>query len=490
MLLDSLLWMGAVSALAWYFFLAPLYLQSHQSLAGKVAALTYVVGDLVLLFGYILTLLRTVRRYQPALVILLFACLAVLFGDASFAYLSLQGLYVTEGVPDVFWNIATVLVPLAAVVQLCLIPREPLRSHRHPAQVPLQQPIQHHIRLEIFRFLAPLAAALFASAVIAIRAIFAPVFPLSPLAPSLVIFGLLLLVLLRQGIMVLEHAQWWREREEAQARVLTAQASEQAVRETNRQMETFLGIISHELKTPLTSMLLSLQMLQRRAQAPPQVKARMEGARAKDKISPGLEVLVQQHGRLSRLVNDLVDISRIQAGRLEVHAQRTDLAALVDQVVEEHRLVAPERTIHCSRPGEGPVLVCADAERVGQVVTNYLSNALKFSSQECPVEVGVLQDGQQGRVWVRDQGPGIPLEEQASIWERFHQAAGVTVQCGSGIGLGLGLHISKSIIEQLHGQVGAESLPGQGATFWFTLPLAGPPGAAVPEEDTGERVRG
>jgi signal transduction histidine kinase len=121
---------------------------------------------------------------------------------------------------------------------------------------------------------------------------------------------------------------------------------------------------------------------------------------------------------------------------------------------------------------EQSVPIVADAERIGQVVTNYLINALKYSREDRLVEVGMDIDKQQARVWVRDHGPGIPAEEQGRVWERFHRAAGIEVQSGSGVGLGLGLHISKTIIQEHQGQVGVESTPGVGSTFWFTLPLA------------------
>src|SRR5262249_50612988 len=107
----------------------------------------------------------------------------------------------------------------------------------------------------------------------------------------------------------------------------------------------------------------------------------------------------------------------------------------------------------------------------GQVVTNLLTNALKYSRAESPVEVGVHREGHLGRVWVRDHGRGIPEHEQARLWERFYRIPGMEVRYGSGVGLGLGLFISKTIIEQHGGHVGVHSTPGQGATFWFSLPL-------------------
>lgn len=114
----------------------------------------------------------------------------------------------------------------------------------------------------------------------------------------------------------------------------------------------------------------------------------------------------------------------------------------------------------------------ADAGRVQQVVTNYLTNGLKYSKEPSPVAVTVTYEHDSARVQVRDEGPGLPPAEQDRIWERFHRAPGVRVQSGGGTSLGLGLHISKTIIEQHGGSVGVTSAPGHGSTFEFTLPLA------------------
>jgi signal transduction histidine kinase len=178
--------------------------------------------------------------------------------------------------------------------------------------------------------------------------------------------------------------------------------------------------------------------------------------------------------RLNRLVNDLVDVSRIQAGRLELHVARADLTAIVRDAVEEQRQAAPARTLALQLPTERCVSVIVDADRIGQVVTNYLTNALKYSPEDRPVDVGITVDRHEARVWVRDEGLGLPPEEQEGIWERFHRAQGIEVQSGSGIGLGLGLHICRTIIERHQGQVGVESARGTGSTFWFSLPLEGP----------------
>lgn len=267
----------------------------------------------------------------------------------------------------------------------------------------------------------------------------------------------------RLGALVLERERLLRERAEARA-------SELALRETNAQMDTFLGMAGHELKTPLTSLKLALQLVARRMRQSPQAATGQSPSTA-----PVLEQVmlgVRQAERLDRLVNDLLDVSRIRAGKLELHLERADLTSIVYEAVEDQRRVVPQRSLFLQLPTDRPLLVTADADRIGEVVVNYLTNALKYSPTDRPVEVGLAVEDQQARVWVRDEGPGLPPEEQQHIWERFQRARGIEVQSGSGIGLGLGLYICRTIIERHQGRVGVESAPGQGSTFWFTLPLA------------------
>ncbi len=269
--------------------------------------------------------------------------------------------------------------------------------------------------------------------------------------------------------LVIEREHLLRQREEAYASAF-------ALREANRQMDTFLGIASHELNTPLTALKLHHQMIQRRLQ-------QLENQAIPAEELPGfLATLNQQHVRaqsqimrLSRLVSELLDASRIQAGHLQLHLQPTNLAALVRDTVEEQRQASPDRSIRLLLSEKPTIIVSADADRLSQVVTNYLTNALKYSSETHPIEIGIESEADQARVWVHDQGPGLTPAQQAYLWERFQRVPGIEVRSGSGIGLGLGLYICKNIIEEHHGQVGVESAPGEGSTFWFTLPLASSP---------------
>jgi PAS domain S-box-containing protein len=275
--------------------------------------------------------------------------------------------------------------------------------------------------------------------------------------------------------LVLERERLLREREEARASAL-------ALREATRRMDEFLSVASHELRTPLTGLGGSLQIMKRRlaratggAGDPPDGDP-SEGEAALSRLSPFLERALRQNGVLASLVDDLLDLSRIQAGRLQLRLAPCDLVSLVARTIEERSLLDPARLITRELP-PAPVLVDADGERLGQVVDHYLDNALKYSTEEQPVTVGVTVNGGMARVWVRDGGPGIPVAEQEPIWGRFYRVAGTGHRSGSSVGLGLGLYISRGIIERHGGQTGVESVPGSGATFWFRLPLAAPSGA-------------
>ncbi len=255
-----------------------------------------------------------------------------------------------------------------------------------------------------------------------------------------------------------------------------AQASALALRDAKERMDIFLSIAGHELRTPITSLKATIQLAERQvnAMATPEAIAGHDHADLASRLASLLHQLERadrQSDRLDRLVGDLVDVSRIQAGKLELRRERTDLGAVVCESVEEQRLLHPDRAITCQTP-TGEVSVVVDPDRIGQVVTNYLTNALKYSSADRPVDVHVSVEGGHARVDVVDQGPGLPAEELERIWDRFHRVASIT-QRSAGVGLGLGLYISRGIIERHGGAVGVASEMGRGSTFSFVLPLAG-----------------
>ncbi len=283
------------------------------------------------------------------------------------------------------------------------------------------------------------------------------------------------------GLMI-ERERLLREREEARAHAL-------ALHESHQQMDTFLGLVSHELRTPLATMKLAIQLIHRRLE---RVSLDLpEAAGNLAALLPTLRELFapveRQAARLERLVKDLMDASRSKEGKLELKLERADLRAIVQEVVAEQRELTPQRVIELHTPaasedtvptipaaGAEPqaLAVFVDSDYIKQAVTNYLTNALKYSPETEPVLVGVEQQAERALVWVRDQGPGIALADQEHIWDRFYRVPGIQGQHKAAGGLGLGLYVTRMLIERHQGQVGMNSTPGQGATFWFALPLA------------------
>ncbi len=267
--------------------------------------------------------------------------------------------------------------------------------------------------------------------------------------------------------LVIERERLLRERAEARG-------NEIALRESNDRMNEFLGIASHELKTPITTIKGSTQLLERRLKKMLALETATveERTHLQEEAQDLLRRTNVQVNRLTRLINDLLDMSRIQAHKLEPHMERVDLVTVMQDVVQEQSRGAATRTILLDLPAENEIPIFADIDRIEQVLTNYISNALKYSAADKPVMVSLRVEGHEVVVSVRDEGPGLPLEEQANVFDRFYRVKGIEVKSGSGVGLGLGLYICKTIIELHQGQVGVESEEGKGATFWFSLPLA------------------
>lgn len=266
------------------------------------------------------------------------------------------------------------------------------------------------------------------------------------------------------------------EREQLQRQQTEAHAREMALRETQERMDEFLGIVSHELRTPLTTIKGNIQLARMRlSHARQYAPADNEALLASfDEIKMMLDRAERQVNVQNRLVRDLMDVARIQADKLELQPEQCDLVAIVYETVEDLLSATPTRAIHLDVPGlpaGETIQVFADAERIAQVISNYVTNALKYSPEDRPVEVRLEKADGKARVSVRDEGPGLSRTEQERVWERFYRVEGVVRQRGFGVGMGLGLHICRAIIEQNQGEVGVESVKGEGSTFWFTLPL-------------------
>lgn len=239
-------------------------------------------------------------------------------------------------------------------------------------------------------------------------------------------------------------------------------AEVEALRTANALKEEFLSIASHELKTPLT-------VLQARTQATQRRLLRMGHTEAAAQFS-GIQAALT---RMLSLVEELLNATRIEAGRLDLRPEPCDLGTLVVAAVDEQREIA-DRELVMEVAGDTGTRVEGDPERLTQVLTNLLANAVKYSPADSPIRVRVAREtGPMGAdevvVSVTDHGVGIPSDEIAHVFERFYRAS--TSSARQYGGLGLGLHIAATIMERHGGRIWAESPgPGQGSTFTIALP--------------------
>ncbi|HLJ80570.1 MAG TPA: GAF domain-containing protein, partial [Ktedonobacterales bacterium] len=265
---------------------------------------------------------------------------------------------------------------------------------------------------------------------------------------------------------VIERERLLREREEAHA-------SELASREATRRMELFMAMAGHELRTPLTVIKGYLQLTEQYLGGRlPDVEIAAPVARALQAARQSLAQAHQAAIRMTGLLDDLLQVSRAQTGKLSMHLEPCDLISIVRNAVEEQQQMNPMRQVQLRLPARRATPIIADPERIGQVVINYLTNADKYSSSDQPISVHIQVRRREVRVSVSDRGPGLLAADHEAIWGRFYQAPGVQRQVGSDAGMGLGLYVCRTIIEQHEGMVGVDSSVGSGSTFWFTLPLS------------------
>ena len=231
----------------------------------------------------------------------------------------------------------------------------------------------------------------------------------------------------------------------------------------DRLKNEFISVVSHELRTPLTSISGSLALM----------AAGVTGALPAQSQAM-IEIAHRNSERLVRLINDLLDLQKVESGTMPLNLQPTALLTLIDQAVEANYAYGTRFGVSFALDADAPDLwVYADTDRLMQVMTNLLSNAAKFSPEGHTVQLAVTQHGDAVRVSVADQGPGVPEDYQGRIFQKFVQADSSMTRQKEGTGLGLS--ISKSIIEMHGGHIGFETVPGQGSTFYFDLPEWRPP---------------
>lgn len=229
-------------------------------------------------------------------------------------------------------------------------------------------------------------------------------------------------------------------------------------KESERRVSEFYSTVSHELRTPLTSIHASLRLI--------------EGGLAgqvSDKVGRLVTIARHESDRLIRLINDILDIRKLEAGRLELKIREVSVVDLVSGALAATQGMAQEAKVNLKHQIMFNGSFKCDNDRVVQILTNFLSNAIKFSSEGQTVMLDVEKDKDNVRFSVTDSGQGIPESEMHKLWGKFQQLdSSDTRQKG---GTGLGLAITKGLAEQHGGQVGVESTVGKGSTFWVELPV-------------------
>ncbi|HJR58034.1 MAG TPA: PAS domain-containing sensor histidine kinase [Vicinamibacterales bacterium] len=228
--------------------------------------------------------------------------------------------------------------------------------------------------------------------------------------------------------------------------------------EAHRAKDQFLATLSHELRTPLNTVLGYVQMLQ-------------SGSLPPDQLPKALEVISRNASALRRLVDDVLDVSRVITGKMWVELRPCDLTPLIEQAVASIRPTAENKSLTVRTDVEEGLTVNCDADRLGQILWNLLSNAVKFTPAGGSVSVSARAHNRTVRIAVEDTGAGIPAADLPFVFQRFWQGASVLPNNQNSLGLGLGLALAKHLVELHGGEISVQSAgPGLGARFEIELP--------------------
>jgi signal transduction histidine kinase len=248
------------------------------------------------------------------------------------------------------------------------------------------------------------------------------------------------------------------------------------LRELDRMKDDFISTVTHELRTPLTSIRAFSEMLQDDPKTDLEQRTRFLG------------IIVSETVRLSRLINQILDLAKLESGRAEWTVAAVDVTEVIREAADSLAALFAEKHVALDLGTcESGLIVMADRDRLMQVMVNLLSNALKFVPADAGrVTVGAGSVADEVRVTVNDNGPGIEAADQEVIFEKFRQGSGTTdVMTDKPQGTGLGLPISRQIIEYFKGRLWVESTPGAGACFVFTLPRQSGDNDAMPAGAVG-----
>lgn len=232
--------------------------------------------------------------------------------------------------------------------------------------------------------------------------------------------------------------------------------------QVDMQKDEFISIASHELKTPISIVKTNLWMLKHFDETNKNLDANQRKF---------LEEIDQGIVRLARIVNNLLDISRIEQGRFVIEEELEDVDAVIKGSIDTFKELAQGKNLKLVYPTKKIGKVYIDKDRFLEVLDNFISNAIKYT-EKGGIKVNVWKEKKKIKVSITDTGPGISTEEQKRLFKKFSRAKEGLKQHSIGASTGLGLYISKRIVEEMNGEVGVKSTVGKGSTFWFTLPVS------------------
>lgn len=448
--LDSAIVAAGAVIITWTLLVEPLFVQSGLSPAGMAVTEATPVLDVLLLVGVVQLALRKGVE-NPALRFLVIGIVFQVVTDIAYSYLTLKDAYMNGMFLDAGWIVAYGLFGVAAL---------------HPAMARIRPvPTSAGVRFSSRRILLLAAATLCAPVVMMVEALTGKpieVFDLS--IGSIVVTSLVgarLVVLQRERSRMLaavdisrvKYRELFEQADEARAALAV---QNERLRELDHLKDNLISVVSHELRTPLTSILGYLELLEGDSDQLTQRQRHF------------VSVIGRNADRLLNIVVDLLFVAQAQAGQMVLDRRPVDLSELVGHAVEAALPAAQERQITVTVVPCPESVVSGDRQRLGQVLDNLLSNALKFTPRNGAVRVRLSATSDEIVLEVADSGVGISAKAQRELFTRFFrtdEAIAAAIQ-----GTGLGLSIVKAIVDGHGGQVSVESEEGQGATFRVTLP--------------------
>jgi signal transduction histidine kinase/CheY-like chemotaxis protein len=415
-------------AVVWYFVLGPTAVQGGESALAMGVSLAFPVGDLFLLAGLAAVLLRQspVALRTPLALITAAVALGIV-ADVFYGYGQLHETFTAGDWIDTIYVLEFTTFALAGLSQRPVSRGEP--------SVTVDASGRHRSRASWLPYLS-LAIGLGVLLGVERGNRFFP-------DVSLVLIVIVLAVLVAAR-------QYLAQRELVQTEV--------ALRESERVKDEFISVVGHELRTPLTSIRGSLGLLQ----------GGVFGELPEEAQSM-VALAVTNTDRLVRLINDILDFERMDAGRVELELAPVKASGLLEGAIQIVQMTATQARVTLLQDIQDDLTVSVDADRIVQVLVNLIGNAIKFSPRSSTITITVASEHGRALFSVADTGRGIPADRLESIFERFRQVDSSDAREKGGSGLGLA--IARNIVEHHGGAMSVESEIGQGSTFYFTLPL-------------------